>query len=44
MVDPASFIKLPIYPRVKLAAHTSGHRSPSASTSSAMTTASDRAH
>jgi len=44
MVDPASFIKLPIYPRVKLAAQTSGHRLPSASTSSAMNTASDRPH
>ena len=44
MVDPASFIKLPIYPTVKLAAHTSGHRLPSASTSSAMNTASDRPH
>lgn len=40
MVDPASFIKLPIYARVKLAAHIGGHVLPSASTSSAMNTAS----
>jgi hypothetical protein len=44
MVDPASFIKLPIYPRVKLVPQTSGHRLPSGSTSSAMNTASDRPH
>jgi murein DD-endopeptidase MepM/ murein hydrolase activator NlpD len=40
MVDPATFIKLPIYARVKLAAKTGGHVLPSASTSSAMNTAS----
>jgi murein DD-endopeptidase MepM/ murein hydrolase activator NlpD len=32
MVDPASFIKLPIYARVKLAARTAGQVSPSATT------------
>lgn len=44
MVDPASFIKLPIYARVKLAARSSGHRWPSASTSSAMNTTSELPH
>jgi murein DD-endopeptidase MepM/ murein hydrolase activator NlpD len=44
MVDPASFIKLPIFARAKLTAQTGGHRLPSASTSSAMNTASNPPH
>jgi len=41
MVDPASFIKLPIDARGKLAAQTGGQVLPSASSSSAMNTATD---